>query len=434
MPEEFRRFTRAGRRAILDADGLIADLGETIFVCVPKAALAVARALIINRGYWRTTYAKTYGDGGYYTPDDADLDLITGALDEFMEATTEMSCEELNSNLATIAAAIAAAGAGGGCNCGSGGTGDSPPPTNPDDTGDITEPTGTPPDGYTSWGQYQIEKCNVANWIVDNILQDIAWIDTSFLVAGGTLALAAGLLSLIPGVILVILLAAIAAVLLFESGAIAIAEDAMFAGRDDLVCAVYTGENTQESMDNYIAQMVSIIGGTSLGVTSTFLIEEFLKLFAQPSSFNLLYADADIVAQVQVPQGGDCSQCGGGCNIRTAIEGVLVADRVWESTYSGGAHRIGMIFNTTLENLCGAMCGPMAEFIIESISGWTDAEASLDNPRIWHDSDCAFTGTNASVLSTDDIVPVDQLFCGRYLYLTSGTPFTIVLEVVGQCL
>ena len=373
-----------------------------------------------------------YSDNSYTLPDDTDFDLIKGFLDEFLEATTDMSCNDLVTELDDIGNAITALSLGGGCGCGSGGGGATSPAVETTDTGDITLVTGTPPDGYPDWETYQTAKCNIAHFIIQSLLDDVRWWQT---VQIGTMTLAylaAGVVSIMSALTLSAILAGLLGILAYEILMLEDAEEQLETGFSDLLCAIIAGETAQESMDNFISEMTTQMTTAITDPISEFLIIQLLTTWVDTAFFNLLYAPYEEFLGHQIPGGADCSDCGLGCVSFWTSIGTWQGGLTWAGELSGAAYYIGVHFNAT-SDACGANCGPMETFSLAGMEGYTPKTASNDSFRIWSDAVCPWSSGNADVYSSDTPLVFDVQYCGRVVQIFSATPFTATFERFGHC-
>lgn len=429
-----RSYSRAGRRDIISASDLLAKTGEYALICLPVPALEIARIMVRNRGYWRTSYADTYGEHFYTLPDMADFDVITGFLDEFLEGTTVMDCNDFISELNDIEAAITALGGSGGCGCGSGGAGATSPPPDDTDTGDITEETGTPPGGYTNWAEYQIFKCDIATWVVNNLLADIRWFQ-GVQIATMTLAgLSAGVLSVLSAFTLTGVLAALIAILAYEFTMLEDLETIIEENFEDLLCDIMQGTTSATSMANFIAGLETLIDAEVADPISEFLLKQLVSYWQDTSSFNLLYAHKDDVEMKQIPAGGDCGACGVSCSSILIGTGTYLGGNVWASGPLAGRHHIAIHMNSTGGGRCVDPCGAMELFSFQTFVGWTDYGGGEYSFKVYQDSDCPFTPTNATVYQSDTMPPMGVEYCGGGIEVISGTAFTMELERIGKCI
>ncbi len=435
MPDT-RKYTKAGRRDIISGSEILAKGGASALICAPIAAFDVARKLVRNRGYWRTTYAMAYGDASYTLPTPGEMELIEEILNEFLEATTLMDCGDLITELDDIEQAITALSLGGGCGCGSGGAGQTPPPVDDTDTGDITEPTGTPPPGWPGWEEYQVGKCNVATMIVGNLLSDVVWWQTvtiATLTVGG---LSAGMLSILSAFTLTAVLAGLLALLAYNIAFLSNAEDALTDGFEDLVCAILAGTDSQDSMDNFISEMETQVNLAMSDTIARFLVKQLLGQWTDSTLFNLLYADYDAYLARQIPTGADCSGCGLGCHSFELGRGTWHGGLSFSSEFYSSYHRISIAWNIQPwpYDICDPddMCGPMELHRLVSLSGHTHSGASVNDFMSWKDVDCPRTSGNATGYNSDT-APIEVQVCGRNIQILSSTAFSASWEVDGHC-
>lgn len=427
-----QKYSRSGRRSIISGVDIISSVGEQAIVCIPRSAVEITRALVRNRGYWRTTYAMAYSDTGYTLPNDAEFDIITEQIDLFLEATNDMSCNDLVSELDDIGNAILALSQSGGCGCGSHGAGSTSPAAGSTNSGDIFEPTGTPPTGYPDWETYQVIKCDAATFIVQSLIDDIRYYQVVSIATLTVGALATGMISVVSGFTLTAILAGLLGILAYSVGMLFLAETQLVAGFDDLVCAILTGETAQESMDNFISEMTTQMIGAIADPISEFLIIQLISAWVDTTFFNILYTNYDDMLTFSIPGGADCSACGLGCTNYQILTGVWLGGLTFDSVLVSTAYRVELFWNTDSTD-CTDSCSPMENVKIMSIPGWSDAGAINDNFRIWSDAACPISSTNADAYSSDTPPPLGTNFCQRVISILSGTPFTATFERSGKC-
>lgn len=431
---ETRPYTRAGRRNIIDGVDLLSKSGSDVLICVPQISLEAARIFLAQRGLWRTSYAMAYGDSDYTIPTVEEFEPIEQAISQFLEDTTLMNCTDLATELAAISDGIAALGASSGCGCGAGGAGQTPPPIDPTDTGDITQSTGTPPDGYTTWEQYQAAKCDIATWIVQNLLDDVRWfqvVQISTLTVGG---LAAGIVSVLSAGTLAAILAVLLSILAYEVTMLEDAEDTIVTYFDDLVCAILGGTDAQTSIDNFLSVLNARLDVVVLDPISNFLLKQLLAYWTDTTQFNLLYAPYDEVIARQIPGGADCAACGLTCNNFQVGAGTWLGGLTFDAVKIGtNNYQCSVVFNSDTVDGCSGHCGPMVLMSILEAPGFTGVPGGTPAVRIYQDGDCPPDSYNASGYSSDDLPPPQGVYCGRFFQLYSSTDFTVTVARVGVC-
>lgn len=426
-----RFYTKAGRRAVISATDLLLQEGEYALVCVPIPALEIARKMVRDRGYWLTSYAASYEPNSYTLPDAATMDRITAFLDEFLEATTDMDCNDLITELNDIEQAIISTGGAGGCGCGSGGGGETSPPEETRDTGDITGPTGTPPPGYDNWIHYQGVKCDIAWWIVNNIISDISWIRA---VGVGTITFAGfavGLTSVLSAGTLTGIIAGVIGIVAFGVAILASLSTVLAENTEDLVCEIVTGETTAESISNFKTLIATLLDAETADPTARFLLKQFVNHWMDTSQFNLLYAEFTEVEAHQFPTGHDCSGCGLPCTNFFLQTGVWLGDLAFDSAVSGTCHRVEIIWNN-ISGSCDDNCGPMEEFSIKSQDAITDCVVR-NNYQVWSVDDCGDIPPLPLVWNANFGPAIGQKLCGQLLSFVSGSAWSIEFEAWGGC-
>lgn len=219
------------------------------------------------------------------------------------------SCSDLQNTFDALIDALGAVG-GGGCGCGAGGAGSTDDPPSSSDWGDVNDPLdpGTPPDGFDTWEEYKSYKCDVATWILDNVISDIQWIKTLDIAALTVAGLAFGLLTPIPGDALFALLAGLIASLAISTGFATVLEDALTNGYEDILCALYTGENAAESKANAQTEIDTAIDAETANVALRAMLKLTVAFWVNYVGINKMF-DRDVVFESQLPT-GDCSACG----------------------------------------------------------------------------------------------------------------------------
>lgn len=428
-----RSYRGAGRRDIISSVDLLAQSGEYAIICVPIPALEIARKLVRVRGYWRTSYASSYDDSSYTLPDMSTFDTITGFLDEFLEGTNDMDCQDFVNELNDIEAAIIAAGVSGGCGCGSAGGGEVSPPPDDTDTGDITAGTGTPPGGYASWEEYQIFKCDISNWIINNFIADIAWLAGAQFGTLSVAVLGTAFLSVLSAYTLGLLLPILYAIGNYEQTMLEDLETIINDNFSDLLCEIVTGTTSATSMSDFIDALQTLITAEVSDLVKRFLLQQLVSFWQDTTEYNLLYAHKDAVDNHQVPSGGDCGDCGVECSNVFMGTGTNLGGGTFASAPLAGRHHIALHWNTGT-NPCTDTCGSMETFSWEQFTGWTDYGGGEYSFKAWQDSDCPYTTTNATVYQSDTMPTLGVEYCGRSVEVISGTAFTMTMGRYGKCL
>ena len=302
---ETRRYPRGDVRQLINYDFVVGRSGTNQLICIDRGFLAICQALAVTRGQWKSTYVKALGDATYQTPTDEEMLTIRDIVSEGIVQMTD--CNDLEAALQDIAAAISAQ-SDSGCGCGAGGAGGSSPAPDPTTTDDPTQPTGTPPDGYASWSEYQDRKCDIAQWIVDNIEADMIWLEGVSIGAVTTGGLALGLVSVLSGGTLTAIVALGVGVAGLSAAGISEIKDAITNNKADLKCALYTAESAAESISNFNSAIGTAINGETGDAVAQYVLTEFARLWADTSQVNLMY-EALTDQSPPVPSGADCSGC-----------------------------------------------------------------------------------------------------------------------------
>lgn len=430
---ETRKYTRSGRRAIIDANNLVARYGENTLICAPIGALEIARVFIRQRGLWRTSYASAYNDDDYVLPDDATMAIIEDIISQFLEATNTMDCNDLITELNDIEQAINAISSSGGCGCGSGGAGSSEPGADTTDTGDITQATGTPPSGYPDWQTYQDTKCDIAHWIVQNLLDDLIFLENLTISTLPANSFANFLQSVLAGGSILALYTALVSLSSYASSAIADIRAQLQSNFMDVVCAILTGETAQDSLDAYVIAIDAVIDTAIADAFTRYLAKTALHYFGTTTQFNLLYAPYSDVQTRSIPSGQDCEDCGLECHLVDVSIGTDFGNGYYESDFVDNRHRLKMSFNAT-GPAAGPIscCGPMELVTLTSVNGWT-ATGDQDFDWTYSEDNSPSVCTPVQPEYQSDTPPLDVEHCTRNLSIKSSTAFNITITRAGRC-
>lgn len=320
------------------------------------------------------------------------------------------------------------------CGCGSGGGPATSPPASTEDTGDITETEGTPPDGYDNWLSYQTKKCDIASWIVTNLKNDIQWLQTVDIAVITLVALAAGLAGFMSANVVLLILSVVLAIAAYSPVVLDDGEAAVSNGFDDLVCALVTGTNASDSISQFVDAMETAINAETADTVARALLLQLMSYWADTTSVNLMYAPLADVDMVQVPIGGDCSECGLACQTDYIQYGALISGDVWQSELAGGVHRIRLWFRSDGDhNDCSDFCGPMQSVKV-AVSGWSNPTNPFDSFRFWSDDECPFGTGSPDVYSSDTPVSPSTAYCMRLMDIISATAFTATLTEREDCI
>ena len=298
------------KRTLIDYASVAAKLGEPALVCMDRGVLQIIRKLVTDRAFWDTTYVLTMQEDDYTSPSPAQLESVYEAISHFLDATgDEMTlCEDMIGQLEAIAAALTGAAGTGGCGCGAGGAGATEPPWAPEEPGPPGEQTGDPPEGFSTWAEYETYKCTIATWLVEQVQDDVAWMETVNIVSMAATALAASLLTPIPFDDIVILLGL--AITLATEGVWASAIDdmqnAIAADFDELVCALFNASDAEAARDAWVAQIDTSIDAQT-GAFYAFIEKAILGSFGGASAVNKLF-ERDTAIEEREPE-GDCEGC-----------------------------------------------------------------------------------------------------------------------------
>lgn len=306
---DFRRFPQSVKRQIIDYNRFLELTGTKILVCLDQGVLEIARYFLNSRAMWRSTYSVSYGEIGYTIPTESQMDIIYNAI---AEANEDMSnCTQIAASLDAIANAINALVCGGGFGGGSGGAGQTAAAPSPVSTTPFDR-TGPAPPGFATWAEYDTYACNMAHYIVNQLIGDIA---TAGVLAAGVSAatslapfLIGALFTPIPFDDLLII-----AALGVEMAAIALSTSyiitALEAGFDDLVCSLLSGTSAPESLVAFTDNISAIIAAdptiSGFGTLGVNIATDYTNSFVQYDSINRLFDKQ----AYEIPTGQVCD-CG----------------------------------------------------------------------------------------------------------------------------
>lgn len=262
-------------------------------------------------------------------------------LDRNIQAGCEMSClDDLNQTLENLVQVTLSAG---GCGCGgSGGAGGT------DAEASTFEDDGTNfPDGYSDRPAYDVAKCNLAQYVINNILSDfdkLKTIDPTTLTIAGSIVILVALLTLpLSFVALSILAASLLAFATLGGAALVTAINelqARIAAMD--ICELYEANNVGEAISNVEAW---IAGGTYTNPSLTIPLGQAL---IGTDTLNPLFNPPD---PWLLPEGlptGDCSGCLDCLPVYVSV-GTIVSQSANSITVQGvpnaGLNRASVLWN-----------------------------------------------------------------------------------------
>lgn len=250
----------------------------------------------------------------YLTVDDTQFETFQGWVsDMFNNLGSYQMCNEY---LQRIALALEGMEAMNNC-CGGiegvagGSAGGGMEPAPPSDTEDTPEShEGPPPVGYASWEEFDQLKCDWANYIVDQMGNDILTMAAITVGTQSATALAAILVPLLVTPVGWVIILEIAVVMLAATltvGFYTWVHDNLTENRDGYLCALFSGSNVGDSISNFATMVDEKIGtDPNFNALTGYWASSILKSLASIDSVNRMYQ-----AQSFVPPTGDCSMCVG---------------------------------------------------------------------------------------------------------------------------
>lgn len=303
---ELRQYHRT--RVLLDYNHFAANLATPVIICTNLAVVGIMRVLVESYGRRRINWVTSHTLGGYFDVDDNQYDIIDAVISEFLRETNDMAfCNNILTELRNIASAIAAQS----CGCGTGGAGATDPPPSPEDPGTPGNPgSGTGlPDGFEDFAEYNAYKCDVAEWIIQQVENDLGWWSIADFTTITLTAFAAALLTPIPGDEIIGFLGFLVALSLqgVMAGAITHMQNVITDNRDGLICALYVAHDAAESKSQ-IDQAIS--DGVDAETSEIYgpLLTDILQTMFNVTNINRLYEKW--VEKIPSLPTGDCSECG----------------------------------------------------------------------------------------------------------------------------
>lgn len=299
--------TFSNTRVLIEYDAFESALGEGVLICTNQGVLNALRVLIRSYGLREANWATAYSSAGYVSVSEAQFDLIDSEISQFLEETNEMAfCTDITEALETIANNMGTAG----CECGSSGAGGSAetPSTNQPGVPGNPLPGDEVPAGFADYAEYNAYKCDIAEWIVQQVESDLTWWQGANFVTITVAAFTAGLLTPIPGDELIAGLGLLVALALQGVTVAAVGNmiDAIDNNREAFLCAMYDAGNAAESSSNLATEIDTAIDGETTAIYAP-LLKTILGDMFNATNVNRLYVRWDEKAD-SLPT-GDCSDC-----------------------------------------------------------------------------------------------------------------------------
>lgn len=177
-----------------------------------------------------------------------------------------------------------------------------------------TEPTlsvtpGTPPEGYDTWEEYRLDKCQVANLVIDGFIGSLRGLGAlgvfNYITVAGLIVLAISGAIIFPPAFIPIAAAAIGMMAL-EVTTLSLFANYVQDNREEWVCALYNSDSVESAL-SVIADLIDgIIAAIGTSSTVGLAIKQLALLLLNGDTLNQLYSE---VAHLQYPD-ADCSSCG----------------------------------------------------------------------------------------------------------------------------
>lgn len=199
--------------------------------------------------------------------------------------------------------------------------------------------------------------------------------------------------------------------------AVASIRQTLFDHSEDIVCAIFDASSV-ESARNQIEIILQNAGLSS--VLTPVVMYVFSPTVLSAAFYGAPGMDVSSFSS-------DCTGCATSCPDYIISNGVEIAPYEFQSVLSTW-HRVDILLNTDHSNNVGPWCGPELTFTILT-NGQSQSTNPLSDFRVWQDNDAPFTSSNPTEYNSDTH-PGATVLTGRWLAITSNTPFTV--EIVPQ--
>lgn len=314
-----RIFRVDGKSPVLNAAlYLETSLDDKYVVCLSPRDVFIIRSYLFPYAQWRTRLARpVYGDYWQLSTDGEYVQLLDDleALDAKI-TENKMSC--IDDGLTKVANAIALIAQNMCCGQGPENGGIVGIANGEDSTipiygsaplKEVTE--GVPPDGWETWEDYMLNKCQVANGIFDGIMAALGNLSTITLVSVTSLASLLGLA--IPGILafppaaIPVMIGLLVALAGFYAAFGEIKEE-LEANRESVVCGFYQSNSVEAMTAIFSDALDAAIALISVSSTIGALLKSAALLLVNGDTLNQLQSG---IAGYAYPD-ADCSQCGEG--------------------------------------------------------------------------------------------------------------------------
>lgn len=311
---------------------------------------------IQNIDKWRSRVFTSANGNLYETVEDEEFDIFVGWVADLRNNLgAYLMCNELLSEIKDALVALAekecCPGGGGGGGVGGGSRGAGLGPADPTTiTSTPTDREGPAPEGFEDWPEFDSYKCNMAHYIINDMISDIA---TMGLLGASSLtvfALASAFVTamLTPiGWALMVPIAGLVINLLIVGANVSALTSFLGGKKDELVCAMLDGDTVANSIDSYTDAIDNLVPEDSVisafGAVAEYLAIRLLSAMATTDSFNRLYKKV----AYEIPGGNDCSGCETPTSSYTVNYGTetsenpanpIVIEMVFEAGYACGAN------------------------------------------------------------------------------------------------
>lgn len=359
-------------------------------------------------------------DSRWYVDDEKELGVFTDIerdqIEDLVGAAQKeiiMSCtsQEIVDALLAIAAS---GGSTGGCGCGSGGAGNVAEAPSSVAPGPPGEQQGNPPEGFSTWQQYEDYKCDVIEYYIDLVYSDLSWWEDVNFVNLTATTVAGALFTPVPFDDVIAFVALMTALVVegVFAAAMVDAKLAIVNGREDIKCAWYDAGTATQAISSVHSAIDIAIDNETTALYGA-VLKNALHSFFNQNVINEAFEKNDALANADVMSPGDCSGCSG-CGDSYLYGSVDVGDPdIHHSEPHGGLHKMYLWLNSSTA-APNQGCGPDQDITLVQTTGFNCAGV-----------DCyEFREENDNPLYVDQTPWVGAL-CGKFIKLKSNTAFTV---------
>lgn len=326
--------------------------GNQALYCLSPATILLAYNLVKFYGGWRSRYVIETGQEPMEGLLDNEWQQIN---DIFQVALFELKEEVVASNdfltgMLEIAGAIRDAS----CCDGPGGAGSGGAGSEPDAPTVAMDDGVNPPTGFNgNYSAYEVYKCDVANWIFDEIHDGLEDLEVFNWASFGALSVSSAVLAFIaisgvaiPASLIFITFGALLAYTGSVASLVSALQASMTADRDDFICTMVQAGNVNEAMADFKSQATTSFTGSPPDPLPEYVAGLIIDMYITPDLFNRLF---DHDTSQNYPSGTcNCFDC----ELFFAVDGTIQSETASQvqvtavDNGTGTTGRVEMWFNT----------------------------------------------------------------------------------------